>query len=230
MLTRGIELKDAYHELHDKLHAYPRALDVFLELVLDTATFWNPKELQVARSARSDLENTNRLIAKKAGELALLLTQRFELHNTSGFSSDTYYHVCDVLIGACQDNYLFRSYVRDKLEALSGQFDLKYWPTLSDFLQEVASDAENAVIEATDPLTAVATTAARPSKADYFKALFTAIAENSADNFGPLPRGFRLTDGTLASLVNCALDLGIEDLVDEAYVKRLRQRERSRNK
>ena len=45
-----------------------------------------------------------------------------------------------------------------------------------------------------------------------------------------LPKGFKPTDGTLASLANCALDLGPDELADSTYVKRLRQRERNGGK
>lgn len=229
LLMRGFELRDVYEELHDKLHAHPPALQVFLGLVLSTAAFWNPKKMQEARAARSDLANVNQQIARNAAELATLLEQRSDLHDTSGFSSDTHYHVCNVIEAASEHNGLFQSYVQEK-GALRGQFDLKYWPSLGEFMQELAADAEKAVMEATDPLTAAATAAARPSKADFFKALFASIEENSAKSYGQLPRGFKLTDRTLASLANCALDLGPDDLVDDAYMKRLRQRERNGTK
>ncbi|MGE4404931.1 hypothetical protein [Pseudomonas sp.] len=186
--------------------------------------------MQEARAARSDLANVNQQIARKAAELAMLLEQRSDLHDTSGFSSDTHYHVCNVIEAASRHNYLFKSYVQEKLNALCSQFDLKYWPSLGEFLQELAADAEKAVTEATDPLTAAATSGTRPSKADFFKALFVSIEENSAKSYGQLPRGFKLTDRTLASLANCALDLGPDDLVDDAYMKRLRQRERNGTK
>ena len=140
-MRRGIELRDAYEELHDKLHAHPPALQVFLGLVLSTAAFWNPEKMQEARAARSDLANVNQQIARKAAELATLLEQRSDLHDTSGFSSDTHYHVCNVIEAASQHNYLFKSYVQEKLDALCCQFDLKYWPSLGEFLQELASDA-----------------------------------------------------------------------------------------
>ncbi|MCO8611361.1 hypothetical protein KGP95_09825 [Burkholderia multivorans] len=227
LLSRGLELKDAYEELHEKLHQHPLALKVFLELLLSTAAFWNPEKITKARSERDDLANVNRQIASKAEELAELLERRSELHNTSGFSTSTHYHVCDVIEAACEKNYLFQSYVKERLDALTGQFDLKYWPSLGQFLQVIASDAEHASMEATDPLTAAATAATRPSRADFFKALFAAIEENGADNYGQLPKGFKLTDNTLASLANCVLDFGPDDLADSAYVKRLRQRERS---
>ncbi len=227
LLSRSLELKEAYTELHEKLHPRPPALKVFLDLLLSTAAFWSPEKIAEARSARSNLADVNRQIASKAAELAGLLERRSDLHNTSGFSSNTHYHVCDVIEAASEGNYLFESYVKDRLGALTGQFDLKYWPSLSQFLQVIASDAQHAGMEATDPLTAAATAAARPSRADFFKALLAAIDENSADNYGLLPKGFKPTDNTLATLANCVLDLGPDDLVDSAYVKRFRQRERS---
>ncbi|WP_321949724.1 SGNH/GDSL hydrolase family protein [Burkholderia cenocepacia] len=230
LLSRGLELKAAYAELHEKLHQHSFALKAFLDLLLSTAAFWNLDKISEARSARSDLTNVNQQIADKAAELAELLAQRSELHNTSGFSSNTHYHVCGVIEAASKNNYLFNSHVKKRLAALSGQFDLKYWPSLSQFVEAIASDAQHTIMEADDPLTAAATAATRPSRADFFKALFAAIEENSAENYGPLPTGFRLTDNTFASLANCVLALGPDDPVDSAYVKRLRQRERSAEK
>jgi len=41
-----------------------------------------------------------------------------------------------------------------------------------------------------------------------------------------IPAELKLTDATLASLANCVLDLGPDELVDSGYVKRFRQRQR----
>lgn len=226
LLGRRVELTDAYEELHKKLHRHPPALKVFLDLLVSTVAGWSPDEISKSRAAREKLGSLNEGIARTAAALANLLDERSELHNASGFTSDTHYHVCKVLEAASEGNYRFQSFILKPLRALSGQYDLKYWPSLSDFLRVIASDAENADTQATDTLTAAATVAARSSQADFFKALFVAIAEESAESYGQLPRGFRATDSTLASLVNCALDLGPDELVDGPYVKRLRQRER----
>lgn len=226
LLARGPELVEAYEELYSKLFAHPGALQVFLGLLLSTTANWNLEKIAEARSARNDLAEVNHHISGMAEELASLLRRRSDIQNTSGFSSDTHYHVCEVIEAAANSNHLFKSYVHERLEALYTQFDLKYWPSLSDILQEIATDAEAAGVEASDPLTAAATAASRPSQADFFKALFAAMEENSARHYGQLPLDFRVTDNTLASLANCALDLGPDDLVDGPYVKRLRQRER----
>lgn len=227
LLARGVELKDAYGELYEKLHPHPPALKVFLDLLLSTAAFWSPEKIAQARVERDELAGVNQQIARKAEELAELLERRTDLNNTSGFSSETHYHVCDVIEAASERNYLFKSWVKERLDALRGQFDLKYWPSLDQFARELAADAESASMEPTDPLTAAATGASRPSRADFFKALLAAIEENSARNHGLLPKNFKLTDGTLASLANCALDLEPDELADSTYVKRIRQRERN---
>jgi len=158
------------------------------------------------------------------------IQRRSELQEASGFTGDTYYHVCDMIEAASSDNPLFEWYLKKPLTGLHYQYDLKYWPSLSKLAREIALDARAAVPTATDPLTAAATSAARPSLADFFKALFAHIEENGAENYGQLPRGFKVSDSTLASLANCALDLGPDELVDSAYVKRLRQRERNNSK
>lgn len=119
---------------------------------------------------------------------------------------------------------MFDCWVREKLAALGGQFDLKYWPTLGDFARELAKDAERASAQASDPLTAAGTQGARPSLADFFKAFFASIEENSGRGFGRIPSDFKLTDGAYASLANCALGLSAKQIVEAAYVKRLRQR------
>ncbi|MGH8159770.1 MAG: hypothetical protein ACREPQ_16760 [Rhodanobacter sp.] len=230
LLARGIELAPAYEDLYNKLYQHPHALKAFLGLLLSVAAFWNPEKILQARGTRADLASVNKQIANKATELATLLEQRSELHNTSGFSSNAHYSVCRVIEAAAKDNHLFQWHVQERLSALSAQFDLKYWPSLSQFLGELASDAEAVSMEATDPLTAAATVAARSSLADFFKALFASIEENSVHNYGHIPVDFKPTDNALALLVNCVLDLAPDNLVGSEYVKRLRQRKRGGTK
>jgi hypothetical protein len=228
LLNRRLELADAYDELHQKLSGRPHALKTLLGLVLSVAAFWGPEQIAEARSERTRLKEVNRRIADKAAELAALVQERSELHNKSGFWTNTHYHVAKVVEGAATGNYLFRSFLRDPLHRLRGQFDLKYWPGIEDFLNELARNAREADLEAADPVTAAATTGVRNCLADFFEALFASIEENSTGSCGFIPTGLKLTDNTLATLANCALDLAPDDMVDGAYVKRWRQRKRER--
>ncbi|MEO5326403.1 hypothetical protein PV773_24100 [Mesorhizobium sp. CC13] len=226
LLSRRVELIDVYEELHGKLSGRSQALDAFFGALLSTAASWNPDKLALARKGKERLDAVNQLIATKAAELAALLDERSDLHNHSQFRTETHYDVCDVIAAASRGNHLFDWWVREKLAALSGQFDLKYWPTLADVARELATDAARASAQASDPVTAAGTRGARSSLADFLKAFFASIEENSSRSFGPIPNDFKLTDGAYASLANCALDLSAETLVDAGYVKRLRQRQR----
>ncbi|MGB7242278.1 MAG: hypothetical protein WBC93_09355 [Sulfitobacter sp.] len=226
LLVRTIELQDAYLELNEKLGSKPPALKVFLGLLLSVAAFWNPDQLKEARSQRKRLEEINGDISGKASELASLLDQRTAIENASSFGSDTHYHCMNVIVEAAAENHLFNSWVREDLKNLSARFDLKYWPSLGDFVTEISRDASVAEVISHDPITLASTSSRRNSLADFLRALRAAIYENSASNFGQLPDDFKVSDGTLASLTNCALDLPQNAIIDGQYVKRLRQRDR----
>lgn len=228
LLNRRPELIGAYEELWTKLHDHPNALKTFFGVVTTTAAFWSPEDIATARDARVQLEKVNADIADTAAHLSALLTKRDELNNGSHFHSDTYYEVLQIVEDVSVGNYRFQTFVRDDLRALKNRFDLKYWPALSEVVGAIGLDAGRAVVQATDPLTDASTSSARPSLSDFFRALFASIEENRACNHSWLPNSFRATDGTIASLANCALDLEPDELTDSAYVKRLRQRERER--
>lgn len=227
MLARGAELAGAYEEIFGKLHpTRPHALKTVFMVVVETAVVWSPEKNAAARAGRSELVAVNKQIAETAAALADLLRRRFDLHNRSGFYSETHYSICELIAAAGQGNGRFTSWLEEPLDGLHAQFDSKYWPTLAELMDELAADAGKADVRASDPLTAAATEGARNSKAGYVKALFVAIEDNCGNDFPHLPVGFRLTDETIASLVNCVLDLGPDDVVDGPYVKRLRQRVR----
>jgi len=224
LLARTTELVEAYDELWAKVGHNRFSLCVFIDGLLGVAAVWNPAKMAEARRMRDRLREVNEKIAGVAFELAELLHERSTLHDHSGFVSETHYHILGPFDEAARGNYRFESYVQKELKALRGQFDFKYWPTLSDFVRVLGVDAGKAVTHAHDSLTAAGTASSRPSRADFFRAWFELIEENCEDHH--LPRDFRLTDASYASLANCALDLGPEELVASDYVKRLRQRNR----
>ena len=168
LLDRRLELVEAYVELHTSLASRQHALEVFFGLLVSTAAFWSPDDVSRARSGRARLIQVNALIARKAEELALLLDERSELHEDSGFSGATHYHVARVIEEAASANHLFRMWVRDQLAGLRGQFSLKYWPTISEFVRVLGRDAARSEPEATDPITEAAAKGVRGSLADFF--------------------------------------------------------------
>jgi len=228
MLDRRNELAELYRELYCQLDTEPEALWVFFDIVFSCAAYWNPDKNKAAREERNELKDVNGQIADTASELAVLLEARSELNNTSSFYSDTYGGVCEILDAAGSGNFSYESWVQEQFKQLFHRFDYKYWPSLPEFLDEVARDAQEAKVYASDKITAAAITGPRGSLAEFLRAFYEGIDQNTKRSNGFLPSDFRLTDKSVAALMNCILDLAPDDMKDSAYVKRFRQSERTR--
>lgn len=229
LLARNIELREAYDDLQERLRSRPREIGIFMDMLLGVAVYWNPDKIAKVRAGQSRVKEINSRISCLAEEIADLLDQRDDLEEEIGISSDTYQDPLEVVIAAADENPSFQSYVKDDLNALIRRFDAKYWPSLSDFMREISNNTCDPETTARDPVTRAAMTGVRSSMSDFFKALFAAIRQHtSVGSQEVLPHDFVLSDNTFASLANCALDLGPDEMVDGAYVKRLRQRERTR--
>ncbi|MCZ7911420.1 hypothetical protein O9X94_19015 [Agrobacterium leguminum] len=228
LLHRRVELGDACKDLWLKANQNQFHLAVFIDGLLGVAAEWNPEKMAAARIQRDRLDQVNEKISEIAFDLAELLRERSNLHDRSGFSSETHYHVVDVINEAARDNHRFRSYVLQPLAQIRGQFDLKYWPMLPDFIGTIAVDAAKASATAHNAMTAAGTASSRPSLTDFFRAWFEHIEDHADGRL--LPRQFKLTDASFASFANCALDLQPDKTVGADYVKRLRQRARDNGK
>lgn len=230
MLARRNELSEAYEEVHASLAHRHRALESFFDIFTSTPMAWSPEKLNKARQARKELTDINVRIAAVAEGLAELLARRDEIKEYSSFSCDTFYHPLDAVEVAAESEeiHLFEWHVKERLDALKGQYDLKYWPPLSAVVQAIGEDARNAEVYARDPATASATESRRPGLSDFLKAFFARMKDNSVSAHGFIPNNFCVSDNTLASLVNCALNLDSDKLIDGDFVKRFRQRERER--
>ncbi|HCL38750.1 MULTISPECIES: hypothetical protein [unclassified Marinobacter] len=230
LIMRSRELQRAYAELEDRLGNDNRAISTFLRILLSSAAFWCPEKNAEARKNRKRLEDVNEEIASLASLLANLLDERSGLHNHTGFSSGEIYDLCSATEAATKDHHMFQSYPRTEFRRLFAQYDGKYWPSLSQVIRAVGEDAASPEIYATDPLTEAGTTGARASQADFFRAWFASIEENSLRYSGFLPVGFRLSDESMAALADCALDNDPNKPTGSEYIKRLRQRAREAQK
>lgn len=226
LLDRGEELTEAYQEVYDKLHHRPHAVKQFLGMLLSVQAFWSPEKIAQARADRDALAEINKKIQGHARALADLLEERTRLHNTCGFTSRTLHHIRDVIDAADEENWHYRTFLREPLENLAGQFDLKYWPELSKIMLAIASDAEHAELGATDPLTEAATLSKRPSTSDQVLAFLAYLEECRGNHDGTLPYGFQLSDRSMASLLNVVFNLPVNKLLTAEYVKGRRQRAR----
>jgi hypothetical protein len=228
LLSRPTEMQSAYSELCLKFESNVVSLKVFFDALMRCAAFWSPECAAEARQARDRLHVLNDEIAATSRKLEKLVKEREFIHNNSDFHSNTYAHPIDLIESASSNNFLHDAFVRAPLSALRARYGTKYWPSIPDCLSVLAADAANAKVRANNLLTHASTRVTRRSLADFLRALFVSIEENRVSNHGFLPDKAFLSDATFATLVNCALDLGPDDMIDAAYVKRMRQGEREK--
>ncbi|WP_233789182.1 hypothetical protein [Pseudomonas protegens] len=163
----------------------------------------------------------------RIAKVSELLSRRTEVKEMFSFSSDAYYHIMDVVEEASEDTWLFRSYLK-KLDDLIYQYDLKYWTSITKVVAQIGINAANAVTIADDSVASVATEARRLGLADVLKAFEAELDRNRVENIGFISDEFSLTACSMASLVNCGLGLGVEELIEATFVKRYRHRDRGR--
>ncbi|MCF1650648.1 hypothetical protein LXF94_00205, partial [Klebsiella pneumoniae] len=107
------------------------------------------------------------------------------------------------------------------LEELNG-FDLKYWPDIADLLQVLGG--EDTEVQILDEATATIVSARRASLTDFFKDFFGRLHNISDGSRYGLKKDFRLSDSAIATLSNILCDRLPDEMMDEGYVKRVRQR------
>lgn len=228
LLARTNELADVYVELHGSLGEDYRALKSFFDVLNHTVYSWNPEKIKEARQDREKLTDLNIQIAEASKLLSDLISRRTEVQERSSFRSDTYYHIIDVVKEAAESNGLFSSHIEEKLENLTYQYDLKYWPSISEVISAVGVNAQAATTVARSPAASAATDARRPGLSDFLRAFEAALDENRVRRHGFIPNKFSMSNNSTASLINCAFELEVDDLIDGSFVKRFRQRERER--
>ncbi len=226
LLDRELELRNVYDELHRKLGGIPHGVWTFLDSVLGVAALWKPEAISEQRTSRKRLIELNDLIGQRSDELANFIQEREDISNESGFSSNSHYDIFEVIEEAAEPAHSFNFWLKKPLRNARHGFDLRYWPSLSEIVRVLGADARRALVEPTDTITEAATNAIRPSKSDFVRALGAALMERAERENDRLPNQFRLSDESMASLVNCLLNLQPDEGVDGAYIKNFRQRER----
>lgn len=68
--------------------------------------------------------------------------------------------------------------MKEDVDRLQYQYDLKYWPPLSEVVHAIGTDAERAEVTATDPATAAATESRKSGCSDFVRALLARLDDN----------------------------------------------------
>ncbi|MEN4541293.1 hypothetical protein ABEG79_22705 [Pantoea agglomerans] len=166
----------------------------------------------------SRLVDLNINITSEAEKLADLLTEQEEILNRNAFLLERTTHIVDMIETASAMNGHYCSFLREPLGALSCRYDGKYWPSLPQILHVVAREASNVEFKYQSEQAIV--DGRGGAVPDYLRELFECLEVARTSHWG-LPKGFTLTDTSLALLVTVSLDV---DDISSDRIKTLRHR------
>lgn len=218
LLADSAEMRRVWIELGKKSHG----LDFIHAIcgIVSIAAFWSPDKTRELREGRRICDEQADEIERKARELGDLLDKHTQQREQFGLSTPIQTHPVDCMAewgrhDRSGDGNLFNHYIRPALENLRCQFDLKYWPTISECLRGIASQQN---LEHFDPTTRDALSSREWSKNDFVIALRSRLAESN----------LKLTNSSMAAITNCALAL-VDDAYTEGSIKKAVQRIKKRD-
>ena len=227
LLQQSRTMAPVYEELCEQL-PQERYVMSFLDALISAFTFWDEDDMRKAREERDRLIQINEDISDLATRLADLLRERENICNRAGFGCERETGLAALLDRAGEHNPLYTLYPQDEFIRLTHRYEHKYWPSIEDLLSELASDADQSEVYAHDAETEAGTASRKPSQYDVLRAFQAKLDDYTLG--GELPSNLRLSDSTMATILNCITELDADSLVTAEYIKSFRQKERARAK
>ena len=227
LLDRTHEMSDVYAELENKFSTLQS--ERILEIIVSVAAFWNAEEAIKLRNQRRSLIDLNDKIASVANNLSELISERQKVAEESGLFAYDDCHPIDWIEHAAKDHHLFQGWIKEKLDYLTGRFDLKYWPETYEVVKSIGDFARENQVLTTHNWTEALISSRKSSWVDVLRALLCAL--NDEHVYAPL-RDFKpvqISDKSLATIINCSLHMPPEETIDETMIKNARQRMRNGN-
>lgn len=227
MIKRADELNLPFEELVRKFgysdkfegtHPANSYIWLTLEHIWGSSDF-RKKEVIQARNDFKEIKEVTEEIVELGLKLSDALERQSELYETTGFSKPEYQFLRDLLADASEGNYLYKSRVSEKIESLTYQYDLKYWPSSADLIRAIAE------FEESQP---------HPAHSQYPKDVingresdikdFVIAFDSKFDEFNGLQSDFRFSNNAMADIINVILDLPVKKLATSDAVRIVRNR------
>ncbi|QTL41596.1 hypothetical protein HGO23_02690 [Xenorhabdus budapestensis] len=221
LIERHDEMIPVYEELSLN-HVTGKRLWTFMEQCIFAGAYATKENHATVRNDFKRLQTLNKEISETSTKLAQLIEKRDNLLNFSGhFYVNRMIRLTEFIEAAGRKNSLYRSNISPKLRELN-EYELKYWPDVPGLLRVLSE--ESVEIEFADDATAAIVGSIRGSLTDFFRDLFDRIKDISDGSAHCLRPNFRISDMSLATITNVICNVNPENIIDDSYVKRTRQR------
>ncbi|EPZ8357858.1 hypothetical protein [Klebsiella pneumoniae] len=202
LLSRESEMQLVWQNIARQALTWQQCYCLLEQIVL-AGRFSRPEIVSRLKDDYRQLEELNRTISKTAGDLAEMILARDAILNRNAFKLERTTHIVELMEMAEDNDGLYRSYLHETLDGLTCRYEGKYWPGLPGILQVTAR--EHPEIECLSESDQTIINGRGKVLPDYLRELFSSI-ENARQGPWGLPKGFTLTDNSLATLATVTLD------------------------
>ena len=202
LLSRENEMQSVWQNIARQALTWQQCYCLLEQIVL-AGRFSRPEIVSRLKDDYRQLEELNRTISKTAGDLVEMLLARDAILNRNAFTLERTTHIVELMEMAEDNDGLYRSYLHEMLDGLTCHYDGKYWPGLPGILQVIAR--EHLEIECLSESDQTIINGRGKVLPDYLRELFSSIENVRRGPWG-LPKGFTLTDSSLATLATVTLD------------------------
>lgn len=232
LLKRGLEMADVYQEVINKAPLNQSWQTVILTHIVECAATHRSDRMREVREAISNEKKLLKKISSKANELANLLAEYGDIREQHSISSPEGFtdpfELMDFAANSGDEvSCLYQWHIKEKLQPVR-QFKRRYYPGVPSLLVALSTQAATHVPHSTDSFDAVAVKFRKQSHGDYYRSLLHGLELGTVKHGGHIPDKFNLTDGAIATIINCCFDLDAEVSSDD--VKGWRKEVRIRGK
>lgn len=216
MLSRESEMQLVWQNIARQALTWQQCYSL-LEQIVMADRFSRPEIVSRLKDDYRQLEELNRTISKTAGDLAEMILARDAILKRNAFTLERTTHIVELMEMAEDNDGLYRSYLHETLDGLTCRYEGKYWPGLPGILQVIAREhPEIECLSESDQTIIYGRGKVLP---DYLRELFSRIEDVRQGSWG-LPKGFTLTDSSLATLATVTLDHNEVISADAVKVRR----------
>ncbi len=224
ILNRSLEMKHIYREICDRFGYPPQrggnpAVLLILEAIWDSGKLFTREEISKKREVRKELFTLRDEIISLSGKLSNSMARQRELLECEDFDPGGYASLIDLVVLAGKNNGLFDNHVREELQGLDREFDLKYWPSPEQLVDAIGVFEESRP----SPVQGYIPESVIDGRSNDFKD-FVLSFDADLDETHQIPCDFRFSDNAVASLANVVLDLPDNKVVTNDNVRVIRQR------
>lgn len=219
---RNHDINEFFEEIESQLDKNPIAIRTILERILDLSSRLNLDEMESKKNIKREVEGINKELFVYLEKVSMLLKRKEILCEKNGISDTSESNILSLILDTSKNDFRFQSLVKPDIEKLRYNF-IGYLPNLVNIFEQLKDSIQDSNVQFIDNIIEDALSRHKSiNLTNFVRCLYNVLNENKVKNYGLIPDDFEIKDKNMATLVNCVLNLEVEEMVDSGFIKNVR--------